>query len=146
MKVLSVLFILIFPCVLYSQNTTHAQSTESTKQELNVKSDSLSLEDENDSEQLGINVAGYKIKLKGFFSAASSISNAKDVLSLVAPLTDVITPTYSGIGNKVGFESDSLAGLQLNAPIAENAEVVLQIVARGRPADTSTNKYELNAT
>ncbi len=146
MKVLSILFALIFPCILYAKDTNQVQSTDNLKQEINLKEDEKSLDQEIDSEQLSINIAGYKMKLKGFFSAAGSVSDAKDVLSLVPPTTDVITPTYSGIGNKVGFESDSLVGLQLNASVTEDAEVVLQIVARGRPIQSSADKYELNAT
>ena len=144
MKVVPLLFALIFPAIIFAKDV----SPPNINQEVNVKDNvsDVDMISDNDNEQLEINVAGYKIKLKGFFSAAGSVSDAKDVMSLVPPLTDVVTPIYSGISNKVGFESDSLAGLQLNAPVTDDAEVVLQIVARGRPTDISVNKYELNAT
>ena len=98
------------------------------------------LEDQTEFEESEINVNGYKVKLKGFFSAAGGFTTAEQYTS-----TALVDPLYYGLGKKVTFESDSLAGLQLNAPVTDNSEVVLQIVARGRATDQITDKYELNA-
>lgn len=91
-----------------------------------------------------LDVAGYKIKLKGFFSAAGGVTTAKQYTSTTTG--NLVNPLYYGLGKQLTFESDSLAGLQLNAPVSESTEVVLQIVARGRAVDNVTDKYELNTT
>lgn len=104
--------------------------------------DNLSITDEfQDSD---IDIAGYKIKFKGFFSAAGGVTTGKQFTSSV---TGALTePLYFGLRRQFTFESDSLAGVQLNAPISDELEVVLQVVARGRATDNVTGKYDLNAT
>lgn len=90
-----------------------------------------------------IDVAGYKIQFKGFFAAAGGITTAKQYNSTTGAL---VNPLYFGLRRQMTFESDSMAGIQLHAPVSDELEVVLQITARGRAIDNVTGKYDLNAT
>ena len=133
-------FFLLFPLALWA-NQHQAISPELHGQNVTIEPISDETSEPADAPILPLLD---KINFQGFISAAGAITNAKPVPSTTVA-GNLNYPLYFGIGRNLSFESDSLAGMQLTAPISDKVEAILQIVARAYPLVTTVSKYELNA-